>query len=220
MIHDLDEVWNQIYESRNMPQEERIRFLDGLLVLLEKEAVAHPKAEVYNLIGYLCYVYPEKSERMKQKMLASFSTAMELDPTFGGPPLYLGNYYYDIGNYQTALSYFEQAAKADWSNYYSLVIQELILCSVVSLEGIRSTLPRLETFVSNCLNADENDVFPNQLFNCFLRVLPGSVDFDAMESVLEVLSKLVFGIHQEAIFHDDLIRLREVMREKKQHPIK
>ena len=125
MNFDLNRIWDQIYEAGNRPVEQRSELLDSLLAHLEIEAHVHPSADVYYAIGYLCYVHPDKSERMQAKLLASLSKSIELKPTFASPKLQLGHYYYDLADYRTAISYFREAARADWSEYYALWLQEM-----------------------------------------------------------------------------------------------
>lgn len=207
MNFDLNRIWDQIYEAGNRPVEQRSELLDSLLAHLEIEAHVHPSADVYYAIGYLCYVHPDKSERMQAKLLASLSKSIELKPTFASPKLQLGHYYYDLADYRTAISYFREAARADWSEYYALWLQEMILCCLNFSDGLPSALPKLEAFVSKCLKANPDDVFAHNLFKCLLRVVPECSDAGAAARTTALLEKLARGTDLERVFHDDLEKL-------------
>ncbi len=214
MSLELDAIWDQIYDSRTESEDGRVRILNELLSLLEAESNAHPSADVSYAIGYLCYVHPDKSEWMQNKLLESLFKSIKLDPRFASPKLLLGHYYYDRNNYRAALGYFEEAAKGNWSDYYSLVIQEMILCCMLSLHDVRYALSQLEMYVSRCLKSNPDDVFPDQLFKCCCRVFSDTSDIGTMATAIELLNKLASGIGQESVFRDDLAKLRGMVDER------
>jgi Tfp pilus assembly protein PilF len=80
----------------------------GSAVVLYKQSIEiHPTAEAHTFLGWTYHIQGDT-----QAAIAECKRAIEVDPSFGNPYNDIGAYLIDLGRYDEAISWLEQAIRA------------------------------------------------------------------------------------------------------------
>lgn len=95
------ELFQRAYEAQMAGQ------LDRAVELYKRSIEAHPTAEAYTFLGWTYHFQGDTAAA-----IAECKRAIEVDPTFGNPYNDIGAYLIDLGRYDEAISWLEQAIRA------------------------------------------------------------------------------------------------------------
>jgi tetratricopeptide (TPR) repeat protein len=171
-----------------------------------REAVAEclkveaDSADVNYIAGLVMYRSFCIDERYGERAEEYLRRANRLNPNHQFARLYLGHYYYDIGEYSRALEYFESVNE----NYFTsidqvwrvLKLHELILCCKMFVASRELTEGSFEALAKEYLAASPEDVpVPTEIVAALAKTVNSSIwstiDREVMDKVvLEMIERL------------------------------
>ena len=190
---NIKEYSDRITDVMSLLEEEEVKVqLASLIEELSNEASKGSDPNIFYLLGYAWYSYPEDTDQRDAGVVKNLKRAIELDENHSFSNLYLGHYYFDVQKYVEAIRFFEKLDSnffcqidQEWRN---LKNQELILCCKIYILGCDFTdkefKRELVHFIEYYISIYEIEIpFTLELF----RALSACLNSGKLKKELEVL---------------------------------
>jgi tetratricopeptide (TPR) repeat protein len=147
---------------------EIINQIQALLLSPEYLEPSTEKAELFYLLGYTYYQYPDKRHHpnLYANIERALLSAVEIIPNYSIAWLFLGHNAYDIGKYEDASERFLKCQESHFDSFYQIVLLEMKLCCSIQLEGLSAKLIEVEKFLKTLEGTeDSTGIYPYVLIS-------------------------------------------------------
>lgn len=160
-LEEIQLILRKLSSAENEEDEKRLLLIgrEKSFECLEKNA---GDAETNFAVGLVMYNSHTEDKKYGKYAVEYLRKTLEINPKHELSKLYLGHYFYDIKDYEKALTYFQNIDKDFFTkinqNWRTLKLNELILCCKIFLSDSSISLQDFNKLENEYLRADSEDV--------------------------------------------------------------